>query len=50
MALELRGRNNVTVSELEMLNEEARAVKCLVTSDTCELLVDFVVLEGISGE
>jgi hypothetical protein len=48
MALELRGRNDVAVSKLEMLNEEARSVECLVTSDTSELLIDFVALEGVS--
>jgi hypothetical protein len=44
VALELRRRNDVAVSELEMFNEEACAVEGLAAADAGESLVNFVVL------
>ena len=48
MALKLSGRDNVAVSELEMLNEKTGAIECLLTSDAGELLVNTVALKFVS--
>ena len=38
----------MAMTELEMFHKEAGAVERLVTSDTCEFLVDLMVLENVS--
>jgi hypothetical protein len=44
VSLELRGRDDVAVSELEMLNEETCAVERLLAADAGQTLVKLVVL------
>jgi hypothetical protein len=44
VSLKLRRRDDVAVSELEVLNEETCAVERLLTADAGETLVKLVVL------
>jgi hypothetical protein len=45
VTLELGSRNDVAVAELQVFDEEACTIEVLLAADTCELLVDPVVLE-----
>jgi hypothetical protein len=48
MSLKLRGRNDIAVAELKVLNEEASSIEGLVAADTSQLLVDLVRLQLFS--